>query len=139
MVILSVVVASCNDDAPTAVRLGPPSLAPRTDIIPVVSADDPRINTNDTWVTQLQTVAETTTVSSTQSFDDPVTGAPVTSVTIGEAPHPNIPDDHLFIIPDGPSHLGETSDKDVAVRVEMILRTGFLVRQVSSTPGPMVF
>jgi pimeloyl-ACP methyl ester carboxylesterase len=64
--------------------------APRYDagasIYPPLSADDPGINPYDTWVSQVQTVAETSMVSSTQPFDDPNTGAPVTSVTIGSTP-----------------------------------------------------
>lgn len=86
VVLLSALVSSCNGDAPTGVRHMP--VAPRNaDVIAPISADDPSINTNDTWVTQVQTVAETTTVSSTEPFDDPVTGAPVTSSTVGEDPH----------------------------------------------------
>jgi pimeloyl-ACP methyl ester carboxylesterase len=82
-------VCACNGDAPTAVR---PSVvaSPRFDagatIYPPLSANDPGINPYDTWVSQVQTVAETTMVNSTQPFDDPNTGAPVTSATIGSTP-----------------------------------------------------
>jgi pimeloyl-ACP methyl ester carboxylesterase len=80
---------ACNGDAPTAVRPSVPA-SPRFDagasIYPPLSANDPGINPYDTWVTQVQTVAETTVVNSTQPFDDPNTGAPVTNVTIGSTP-----------------------------------------------------
>lgn len=80
---------ACSGDAPTAVRPSPAAL-PRLDesasISPPLSADDPGINPYDTWVVQTQTVAETTTVTSSQPFDDPATGALVTSATIGSKP-----------------------------------------------------
>src|SRR3954470_11594555 len=89
VMLCAVAVCACNGDAPTAVR---PSVvaSPRFDagatIYPPLSANDPGINPYDTWVSQVQTVAETTTVNSTQPFDDPKTGAPVTSATIGSTP-----------------------------------------------------
>src|SRR5213080_4870743 len=84
----AILVCSCNRDAPTAARLpagAAASLDEGASIYPL-SADDPGINPNDTWVRQVQTVAETTTVSSDQPFDDPNTGAPVTNVTVGSTP-----------------------------------------------------
>lgn len=86
LIITAVLVSSCNGDAPTTVRVRPSDITPRADILPATSAYDPGINTNDTWVTQVQTVVESTTVSSTQPFDDPVTGAPVTSTTVSDDP-----------------------------------------------------
>lgn len=80
---------ACSDDAPTAVRpspAAPPRLDESASISPPLSADDPGINPYDTWVVETQTVAETTVVSSSQPFDDPSTGASVTSATIGSTP-----------------------------------------------------
>ena len=80
---------ACTGDAPTAVRLSPaapPRLDESASIYPPLSADDPGINPYDTWVVETQTVAETTMVTSTQPFDDPSSGAPVTSATIGSKP-----------------------------------------------------
>ena len=80
---------ACNGDAPTAVRpspAAPPRLDEGASIYPALSADDPGINPYDTWVVETQTVAETTMVSSSQPFDDPSTGAPVTSTTLGSTP-----------------------------------------------------
>ena len=80
---------ACNGDAPTAVRLSPaapPRLDESTSIYPPLSADDPGINPYDTWVVETQTVAETTMVTSSQPFDDPSSGASVTSATIGSQP-----------------------------------------------------
>lgn len=80
---------ACNGDAPTAIRpsaAAPPRLDAGASIYPPLSADDPGINPYDTWVVETQTVAETTMVSSTQPFDDPNSGAPVTSATIGSTP-----------------------------------------------------
>lgn len=79
---------ACSD-GPTAVRPSagaPPRLDAGASIYPPLSADDPGINPYDTWVVQVQTVAETTMVSSSQPFDDPNTGSPVTSATIGSTP-----------------------------------------------------
>lgn len=84
--IVTVVVSSCKRDAPTAVRIRPPNLVPSADVLPAVSAYDPGINTNDTWVSQVQTVVDSTTVNSTDAFDDPVTGAPVTTATVSDDP-----------------------------------------------------
>ena len=80
---------ACSGDAPTAIRpsaAAPPRLNVGASIYPPLSADDPGINPYDTWVVETQTVAETTMVSSSQAFDDPNTGAPVTSTTIGSTP-----------------------------------------------------
>jgi len=80
---------ACSGDAPTAIRpspAAPPRLDESASIAPPLSADDPGINPYDTWVVESQTVAETTMVSSSQPFDDPNTGASVTSTTIGSAP-----------------------------------------------------
>ena len=82
-------VCACNGDAPTSVRpraATPPRLDVGGSINPPLSADDPGINPYDTWVKQVQTVAETTMVSSDQPFDDPNTGALVTSVAVGSTP-----------------------------------------------------
>lgn len=80
---------ACTGDAPTAVRpsaAAPPRLDESATLSPPLSADDPGINPYDTWVVETQTVAETTAVSSSQPFDDPSTGASVTSATIGSTP-----------------------------------------------------
>ena len=80
---------ACSGDAPTAVRpsaAAPPRFDVGASIYPPLSADDPGINPYDTWVVETQTVAETTMVSSSQAFDDPTTGAPVMSATVGSAP-----------------------------------------------------
>jgi pimeloyl-ACP methyl ester carboxylesterase len=80
---------ACSRDAPTGVRpfaAAPPSFDAGASIYPPLSADDPGINPYDTWVVQVQTVAETTMVSSSQPFDDPSTGSPVMSATIGSTP-----------------------------------------------------
>jgi pimeloyl-ACP methyl ester carboxylesterase len=80
---------ACSGDAPTAVRrsaAAPPRFDIGASIYPPLSADDPGINPYDTWVVETQTVAETTMVSSSEAFDDPTTGAPVTSATVGSAP-----------------------------------------------------
>lgn len=79
---------ACSD-APTVVRpsaAAPPRLDESASISPPLSADDPGINPYDTWLVETQTVAETTMVSSSQPFDDPNTGASVTSATIGSTP-----------------------------------------------------
>src|SRR4051794_2540146 len=81
---------ACNGDSPTAIRPSaaePPHLDEGASIYPPLSADDPGINPYDTWVVETQTVAETTMVSSSQPFDDPNTGVPVMSATVGSTPH----------------------------------------------------
>lgn len=80
---------ACTGDAPTAARpsaAAPPRLDESVSISPPLSADDPGINPYDTWVVETQTVAETTMASSSQPFDDPSTGASVTSATISSTP-----------------------------------------------------
>jgi|GEM_PF-5673864 pimeloyl-ACP methyl ester carboxylesterase len=81
---------ACNGDSPTAIRPSaaePPHLDEGASIYPPLSADDPGINPYDTWVVETQTVAETTMVSSSQPFDDPNSGVPVMSATVGSTPH----------------------------------------------------
>src|SRR6185503_2523313 len=80
-------IAACDRDAPTGLRTVD---APPSHVIeiasPANSAYDASINRNDTWVEQTQTLAETTTVTSTEPFDDPNTGQPTYSTTVGTVP-----------------------------------------------------
>lgn len=88
MLVASVsVVAGCDRDAPTGLKAGDDQPARVVEIAsPANSAYDSGINRNDSWVEQTQTVAETTTVTSSEPFDDPNTGQPTYTTTVGTDP-----------------------------------------------------
>jgi pimeloyl-ACP methyl ester carboxylesterase len=83
----TVLLAGCDRDAPTASLRVSDSAGPVSDTWSnALPADDPGIDPNDTNVLQTQTVAETTTVTSTEAFADPNTGQQVYTATVGSPP-----------------------------------------------------
>ena len=81
------IVAACDHDAPTGLTAveTPPSRVVEI-ASPANSAYDNGINRNDTWMEQTQTIAETTTVTSSEPFDDPNTGQQTYTTTLGSEP-----------------------------------------------------
>src|SRR5258708_2995038 len=80
--VLIAMVASCSDTptAPKSVATSAPTRAA------FAVADDPGLNWSDTWMSQVQVVAETTVVSATEPFLDPFADQYVTTMTVAGDP-----------------------------------------------------
>jgi pimeloyl-ACP methyl ester carboxylesterase len=87
MPLSAAIIVACDHDVPTGLK---PVNAPPASVVeiasPATSAYDYGINRNDSWVEQTQTVAETTTVTASEPFDDPGTGQPTYGTTVGTEP-----------------------------------------------------
>ncbi|HJQ18922.1 MAG TPA: alpha/beta hydrolase [Gemmatimonadaceae bacterium] len=87
IVVLISATLACDHEAPTGLRAV--AVAP-AHVVEIASspqsAYDDGINRNDSYVEQTQTMAETTTVTSSTAFHDPTTGQLVYSATVGTVP-----------------------------------------------------
>lgn len=84
LAVLLVTLAVACSDAPTAAKSPGKVLSPSRAALDV--ADDPGLNWSDTWISETQTFADTTVVSSSEPFFDPFAGQYVTSMTVGTDP-----------------------------------------------------